>query len=548
MVRLSAILVVLLCASWGRGAQPIDRPVRPNILLAIADDVSWRHLSVAGCRAVRTPNIDRLARIGVRFEHAFCPAPACAPSRASLLAGRAPWQNGEAACHFAGFPRELATYPEELGKVGYHVGSTGKGWGPGDWKASGRPHNPAGPEYQARKLAPPPGISAADYAANFTDFLAKRPKDAPFCFWFGAAEAHRGFGSGEGLKRGKRLADAELPPFLPDSPAMRGDFLDYCVEIEWFDDQLGKMVKQLETAGELDNTLIVVTADNGMPFPRAKSNLYDYGARVPLVVAWPRRVPGARVVDDFATLADLAPTFLEAAGGKVPQGMTARSLLPLLTSARSGRVEAGRDHVVLAKERHAWCQPNGEIAAMRAIRTGKYLFIRNLFPKLWPSGDPDPQYNYNLEPFGDVDGGADRRTAKYLLMTLRRGPDHRLWELTFAPRPAEELYDLSQDASQMKNVAADPSYAKVCQELRSRLSARLAETGDPRARGKGELFDRAPYHFSQGLATAGMAPARFLALGEAERVKALEAARRRADDWPATGDLPPAIARQLAVP
>ena len=521
-------------------------PERPNILLVVMDDVSWRHIGATGCRGVDTPTMDRLARNGVRFDFAFCPAPACAPSRAALLTGRAPWQNGEAACHFAGFPKELLTYPEVLAKAGYHVGMTGKGWGPGEWMGSGRPHNPAGPAFDEKKLAPPPGISSNDYAANFADFLTQRPKDAPFCFWFGANEAHRGFAPGRGLKEGKKLADAEMLPYWPDRPILRSDLLDYYAEIDWVDRHVGRMVEQLERAKMLENTLVVVTGDNGMPFPRCKSNLYDYGARVPLVIAWPRRIPGGRVSTDFTTLADLAPTFLEAAAVPAPSGMTAKSLLPLLTSGKSGRIEKQRDAVVLAKEQHAWCQPNGQIAAMRALRTDKHLFIMNLRPNLWPNGDPDPQHNWNLEPFGDVDGGPERRTAKYLTMALRNGPQHRLWELSFARRPAEELYDLERDPFQTDDVAEKPAYAEIRQELRGRLEASLKNTGDPRFIGRPEVFDQAPYHTSHGLATAGLPPTKFAALTTDERAQALAAARQRIAEWPANGGLPKSIADLLA--
>ncbi|MBL8793178.1 MAG: sulfatase [Planctomycetia bacterium] len=540
---------MLLSVLLASAVLPVSAPTeRPNILLVVMDDVSWRHVSATGCRAVSTPAMDRMAKNGVRFEFAFCPAPACAPSRASLLTGRAPWQNGEAACHFAGFPKELVTYPHLLANAGYHVGMTGKGWGPGDWKESGRPHNPAGPAFDDQKLVPPPGISSNDYSGNFASFLARRPKDAPFCFWFGANEAHRGFGPGRGSTEGKKLADAEVLPYWPDTDDIRSDLLDYYAEIEWVDRQLGLMLQQLERASMLENTLVVITADNGMPFPRCKSNLYDYGARVPLVIAWPKRIPGKRVVTDFTTLADLAPTFLEAAGAPVPSSVTARSLLPLLTSGKSGRVEKPRNHVVLAKEQHAWCQPQGQIAAMRAIRTDKHLFILNLRPNLWPNGDPDPQHNWNLEPFGDVDGGSERRTAKYLLMALRNGPQHRLWELSFARRPAEVLYDLERDPFQIENVAAKQEYADVRKELRGQLESHLKETGDPRYNGRPEVFDRAPYYTSHGLATAGLPPAKFGALTPQERERALLAARQRIAEWPANGDLPKSIADLLAKP
>jgi hypothetical protein len=285
-----------------------------------------------------------------------------------------------------------------------------------------------------------------------------------------------------------------------------------------------------------------------MPFPRCKSNLYDYGSRVPLVIAAPGRIPPARVVTDFTTLADLAPTFLDAAGVAIPKSMTAKSLWPIMTSEKSGRIDKQRDHVVLAKERHAWCHPQGQIAAMRALRTEKLLYIKNLRPDLWPSGDPDPQHNWSLQPFGDVDGGSDFRTARFLLMATRHGPQHRLWELSFAKRPAEELYDLERDPYQIDNVADKPAYADIRKDLRVRMESHLKDTGDPRYNGRPEVFDKAPYYASHGLATAGLPPAKYEALSPEERAVALTTAQKRIAEWPSNGDLPRTIAELLSKP
>ena len=217
------------------------------------------------------------------------------------------------------------------------MGHTGKGWGPGTL-AEGITRNPAGPEWNERKSPTPRGISDRDYAANFADFLEARSPGQPFFFWYGAHEPHRSYARGLGARPGKSLQDVEVPGFLPDTLEVRSDLLDYFAEIEWFDAQLARILATLEEAGELANTLVIVTSDNGMPFPRAKSNLYDYGTRVPLAVAWRDRIPGGRLVTDFVTLAELAPTILEAAGIRAPTTMLERSLLSVLTSHAEGRV------------------------------------------------------------------------------------------------------------------------------------------------------------------------------------------------------------------
>lgn len=240
-------------------------PQRPNILIAISDDQSFQHTSFAGYPGVSTPHFDRVAKEGVYFSNAIVASPGCSPSRAAFLTGKHTWMIEEAGTHSSLFPQQYVTFTDVLAEAGYAVGYTGKAWGPGDWKASGRTQNPVGPKFGELTLNPPHDeMSPVDYAANFDAFLQQRPSEAPFVFWFGAHEPHRKFDTGMGLRQGKKLEDAPPPAFLPDNPTVRSDLLDYCIEIEWFDSHLGRMIASLEQAGELDNTIIIVTSDNGM--------------------------------------------------------------------------------------------------------------------------------------------------------------------------------------------------------------------------------------------------------------------------------------------
>ena len=333
---------------------------RPNILFAIADDWSWPFASMAGDKSVNTPTFDRIAREGVTFRRAYAVAPTCTASRGAILTGQWFARLEEGSNLHGTLPAKFDVYPDLLEKNGYSVGCTGKGWGPGDWRPGGRTRNPAGPEFQQRTApAPASGMRDNDYAANFADFLARRPKDSPFCFWYGGHEPHRVYEKGSGVRAGKRLADVRVPPNLPDTPEVRSDLLDYALEIEWFDTHLGRMLKMLEQAGELDNTLIAVTGDNGLPFPRSKANLYDRGTHVPLAVRWGAAVKPGREVEDFISLADLAPTFLEAAGLKPAPAMTARSFMDVLASGKSGWVDPKRERVLVGRERHTAAQPEG---------------------------------------------------------------------------------------------------------------------------------------------------------------------------------------------
>ena len=447
---------------------------RPNILLCIADDASWHHFGANGDKICRTPNFDRVAREGVNFTRAFCSSASCTPSRGALLSGQNFWRLEDGANLWSRWPNKFTVYPDLLAKAGYHVGLKGKGWGPGDFKFGGREHNPAGPAYR-----------------DFATFLKSVPPGNPFCFWFGSQDPHRPYERGAGANSGHRIEDVKVAPFLPDTPSVRSDILDYVFEIERFDRDVGAMLKLLEDAGQLDNTLVVVTSDNGFPFPRGKATCYDAGTRMPLAIRWPVRVKPSRVVEDLVSLTDLAPTFLEAAGLKPLPEMTGRSLLPLLTSGRAGQVDPKHDKVFFGRERHANVRAGNLGYPIRAIRTAEFLYLRNFEPDRWPAGDP-PLY-------GDVDEhlSIDGSPSKQAVVEHGDKPDvKRLFEIAFGKRPAEELYDLSQDPWQMTNVAADPRYSERKAKLRAELDHYLAETSDPRATGKGAEFDR--YYYVSG--------------------------------------------------
>lgn len=472
-------------------------PKPPNILIAIADDQSFLHTSIAGYPAVKTPAFDRVAREGVWFRNAFAASPGCSPSRAALLTGLHPWQLGEAGTHGSGFPREFATFPDLLERGGYVVGYTGKGWGPGNWQASGRRRNPAGPAFNARRRTPPhAGVNANDYAANFEEFLKARPEGKPFCFWYGGHEPHRVYRKGIGLENGKKLEDADPPPFLPDAPEVRSDILDYCVEIEWFDSHLGRMLKMLEAIGELDRTLVLVTSDNGMSFPRAKANLYEYGFHVPLAARWGSGAPAGRTVDDLVGFVDLTATILDVAGvapadGTVPAG---RSIRTILSSAGTGVVEPERDAIFASRERHSSARPDNLGYPQRAIRTRDYLLIRNFRPERWPAGDPvvlgeDGKPKGPFSGFADIDAGPTLE----LLTTKPNDPKLRRYlELAVAKRPAIELYHVSSDPGCLVNLASDPRHVGARDRLARRLDEWLRQTSDSRVLDTGDEWEGYP--------------------------------------------------------
>lgn len=473
--------LLALAAALPLGARQTEGQPRPNILFAISDDQTWLHAGAYGDKCVRTPAFDRVARAGVRFTQAICSSPGCAPSRAAILTGRPPWQLEEAGTHASYFPRKLAVYPDMLARAGYHVGLTGKGAGPAQFE--GWPHNPAGPPYQARKAEAPQGISNNDYAANFDDFLAKRPAGRPFAFWFGCQEPHRAYLAGAGLKAGKKLADVVVPPFFPDTEEIRSDILDYYVEIEHFDMHLGRILKRLEQLGELDNTLVMVTSDNGMPFPRAKATMFEYGIHLPLAVACPRLFQGGRAVDDLVSFTDFAPTLLEAAGLPASADMTGRSLMKVLTSNRSGAVDPSRAHALSGRERHSHSRFDNLGYPARALRTHEFLYIRNFAPDRWPAGDPPAYHDIDASP-----------TKTQMIELAKTAQGRRFFELTFEKQPAEMLYDIRKDPGCLTNLAEASQFAAKRKELAAKLEAELKAQKDPRVLGNGDIWESYPRH------------------------------------------------------
>ncbi|MFP6903898.1 MAG: sulfatase [Verrucomicrobiota bacterium] len=488
-------VVAGLWAARVPAAPPVPATGQPNILFCISDDQSYAHTGANGDPVVKTPAFDRVAREGIRFTHAFCDAPTCGPSRSAILTGQHIWRLEEAGNIHSTLPAKFATYTELLQDAGYAIGFTGKGWSPGRLAAGGRTANPAGTEFSRRKLKPSfRSMSNKDYAANFDDFLGQVAKDQPFCFWLGTHEPHRGFEAGAGQRTGKDPARVIVPPIFPDHPVVRSDLLDYFVEIEHFDKMVARAMNALEKAGQLDNTIVVITSDHGMPFPRAKASLYDAGSRVPLAIRWPGGIvaPG-RACDALVNLSDLAPTFLAAAGLQVPKAMTGTSLMPVFGNegTSSQRAYLDRSAAFIAMERHDGCRKGGKGYPCRAIRTREYLYIKNFAPDRWPAGNPDRAFCARYIPFGEVDSSP----TKTLLMDNKDKPGFkRFYDLAFAMRPAEELYAISSDPEQVVNLAGKPGLAKVQQALSAQLQAYLVRTGDPRALGLDAPWDYYPYY------------------------------------------------------
>lgn len=519
---LTLIIVLSMMTATTKAAEKL------NILFAFADDwgrqaSAYSKLRSGGiCDEVDTPNFDQVAREGVLFRHAFVNAPSCTPCRSSLLSGQYFWQTGRAAIlQGAVWDETIPAWPLLLKDNGYHIGKSWKVWSPGSprdapfglqqfaYEKTGRNIN--GFSQAATKMVN--SGKSADEAKreilekvriNFKSFLADRKDDQPFCYWFGPTNVHRKWIKESGTELWGIDPDSlkgKLPPFLPDVATVRQDVADYLGEIQAFDAALGVLLEELRDSGEYENTLIAVSGDHGPPgFPHGKCNLYDFGTHVCLAISGPG-VTGGRVVDDFTILPDLAPTFLEAGHAKTPEVMTARSLWPVLTSAKEGLVDPSRTAAFTGRERHVARARAGQLPyPQRSIRTADYQLVINFRPDRYPLGDPyrldsnDPPSAEELTEntfvtLPDEDAGP----TKAWIVTNRNDPKWKpYYDHAYGKRPRLELFDLKKDPHQMNNVANEPQYADVVEELQQRLLKELKRTGDPRLEEDGRFFETPP--------------------------------------------------------
>ena len=511
---------------------------QPNIVFAFADD--WgRYASAYAAHQpdgglnelIQTEHFDRVAAEGALFLNALVPAPSCTPCRSSILSGQYFWQTGLGAILMgAQWDESIPTFPLTLeAEAGYFIGHTYKVWSPGmtmnaPMGARRTAFNPAGfnfnqfshwvtdhaPEFGSGQA----GIEQAKNAmyqetrANVRAFLEAVPASKPFCYWWGPTNTHRTWERGSGRSLWNIDPDAltgRMPAFLPDVHDVREDAADYLGECLATDAGLGILIEELASHGALDDTLLLVSGDHGIPgMPRAKCNLYDIGCEVALAARWPGHIRPGRVVEDFVNLMDLGPTFCEAGGIAPPASMSGRSLLPVLESTASGQVEDDRDHVVTGRERHIAHARKGMLPyPQRSIRTRDFIYIINFEPDRWPMGDPvgldgsdrpvptvEDLTHDTFATFRDMDASP----TKAWLVTHREDHDvEPLYDLAFGKRPREELYDLRADPHYMNNVASDPAFEDIRAELERRLLDILEKQDDPRVTEQPCRYEYEPY-------------------------------------------------------
>lgn len=443
-----ALLAGLLWAS----APPTPPAGPPNIVLIIADDLGTDDIGPYGGRA-RTPGLDRLAREGMRFDRAYVTASSCSPSRASLITGRYPHATGAAELHQP-VPAGQVTFVEKLRAAGYWTAAAGK------WHL--------GPALKDRfdvvreaKQGDPSGCG------GWLPLLGERPRDRPFFLWLASFDPHRDYQAGAATPP-HRPENVAVPPELPDTPEVRADLADYYDEIARLDGHVGAILDELDRQGIAEQTLVVFLSDNGRPFPRGKTTLYEAGIRTPLLARWPGHVPAGASCKALASTVDLAPTFLELAGaGDFPTGQGVGIAACLSDPAARPR------HQVHAERNWHDFASHG-----RAVRDERYKYIRNDDAAL------------PLTPPADAVRSPTFRAMRRLRDAGKLDPGHGT--AFGAPRPPEELYDLDADPDERHNLADDPAHAEALARLRSGLAAWSRATGDAAApdRLRPDEFDR----------------------------------------------------------
>ena len=474
MKNISKIFILILFVAQFTKAQT----KRPNIIFAIADDMS--HASAYGYKFLKTPHFDKIGKEGLLFNNMFTPSSKCSPSRAVVVTGRNPWQLENAANLTPVWPDKFKSFVEVLGENGYYTGFTGKGWGPGMFE-KGKKRELTGKEYNTikNKNVPAAGINKIDYAENFKVFMDKKPKDSPFFFWYGCKEPHRSYEFKSGVnKNGKKISDLDfLPSFWGDLEDVKHDILDYAVEVEHFDNHLGKILDFLKSKGELENTIVIATSDNGMPFPRYKGHPFDFATRVPFAVTWPDHIvkPG-RIVNVFASFTDIAPTLLEITNTKVNASGMQKMEGNSLTDIFQNKANKNRDIVITGRERNDPSRPNGWGYPVRSIHNKDFVYSYNFHPERWPSGTAEADYR-------DTDKSPTKNYTKNL------PHDSLPFMYCYGKRPQEELYDLKKDPECLTNLASISKYKKVKKKLHKELFEELKRQHDPRMSDNGDIFD-----------------------------------------------------------
>jgi N-sulfoglucosamine sulfohydrolase len=444
----------LLIAFTVCGVAVAQEPRHRGVVLLVADDLGL-DLGCYGNAKIRTPNLDALAVRGTRFTNAFATVSSCSPSRAVMLTGLFTQTNGQYglahAVHNVHTFRNVRSLPARLKQAGWRTGVIGK------LHVLPPEVYPFDEVVEGRELGGNRDVAAM--AERVGQFAGR--DERPFFLLVGFSDTHR---AGEGFSNAGKLnvaserygpADVLVPPFLPDQPDVRKDLADYYQSATRLDRGVGLVLDALKKAGAADDTLVIFLSDNGIPFPGAKTTLYDAGVRLPLILSSPRQTKRGHSNDSMASWVDVTPTVLDWAGLKADK-LPGRSLLGELDQEHS---TTGPDAVFGSHVQHEVTM----YYPMRSVRTRRHKYILNLASGL---EFPTAQDLYRSPTWQGILRRHDKSLGGRALDAYLR-------------RPREELFDLQKDPNEFTNVAADPAYASVLAELRGRLKEWQEKTQDP---------------------------------------------------------------------
>jgi uncharacterized sulfatase len=417
-------------------ATTVAAHAKPHIVIFISDDHGQLDSEPYGAKDVRTPNMQRLAKAGMKFSHAFAASPSCAPSRASLLTGLMPNRHGAMVNHAA--PKEdIRKWPAFLRMLGYLCAAFGKV-----------------AHYNQDKLYDFDHYQRMHDAKTVAAFLDSRDKTKPLCLFVGTHLPHVPWPQESTYDPAK----LRLPASHVDTKETREMRARYYTAVNKADSELGEIM-DLVRARLGDNVLFIYTSDHGAQWPFGKWDLYDAGIRVPFLAAWPGVIRPASQTDTMISLIDLLPTMIEVAGGQAPADLDGKSFVDVLRGKKAGH----RERIFTTHSRDGVMN----VYPIRSVRTHDWSYIRNL----------DPQATHTTH----IDKAMGKDGLYYWLSWVEKAKTDpaaaRIVE-RYQKRPAEELYDLKSDPFQLRNVVANPAHAGQLQQLRAELDAWMAQQKD----------------------------------------------------------------------
>jgi len=430
---------VALAVTGKVSAADIDyKATKPNILLIIADDMTWSDAGCYGNPDVKTPNIDKLASQGMRFTRCFTSTAMCAPTRQQLYTGLYPVQNGAYPNHSwvkAG-TKSIVHY---LKDNGYRVGLVGK------------------KHFGPRESFPFENVAGNPDKYEIIKEFINRDKSQPYCLVVASEQPHAPWTKGRAEDYDPEKLS--VPPYMVDTPETREGLTSYYAEITFLDSQIGKCMELVDQSGNAGNSLFIFTSEQGSLYPHCKWTLYDMGIRVGFIARWPKKIKAGSVSEAMVQYVDVTPTLIEAAGGEAIANLDGFSFLPVLM----GKKNRHRDvtygvHTTRGIIAGSKCYP------IRSIRTATHKYIMNLnhksrFRNIITEKDRSGIWKSWVEK-AKTDSTAAKRVEMYM------------------HRPAEELYDIEKDPYELNNLDSDPQYRSLMDSLKKRLLAWMDQQGD----------------------------------------------------------------------